>query len=225
MSISRRNLILALAAGACAQENPTFSANVNVVSLLATVHDKEGNIVKDLKQDDFVLEENGTPQTIRYFSRESGLPLTVGLLVDTSRSQTGVLEAERRSSYTFLDQVLREGKDQAFVVHFDVKVETLQGLSSSRAELASALDRLRVPPEVATLLYSAIRESSEGLMRKQPGRKAFILLTDGVAFRDHFHRNRHRIRAACRHHHICHPLLRSHSGLSPRPGRGPGGGW
>jgi VWFA-related protein len=105
-------------------------------------------------------------------------------MVDTSRSQTGVLEPERRASYTFLDQVLRESKDKAFVVQFNVKVETLQGLTSSRKELASALDQLRVPDEVATLLYSAIRESSESVMRKQVGRKAFILLTDGVAFRD-----------------------------------------
>jgi VWFA-related protein len=184
MTIARRHLILALAASAWGQESATFSTNVKVVSVLATVHDKDGNIVKDLTQDDFVLQEDGAPQTIRYFSRESDLALTVGVLVDTSRSQTGVLGAERRASYTFLDQVLREGQDRAFIGHFDVKVETLQGLTSSRKDLASALDRLRVPDEIATLLYSSVRESSEGVMRKQPGRKAFILLTDGIAYRD-----------------------------------------
>jgi VWFA-related protein len=173
-----------MAARAWAQGDTTFSTNVKVVSLLATVQDRDGKIVKDLTQDDFILEEDGKAQTIRYFSRESDLPLTVGLLVDTSRSQTGVLEAERRASYTFLDQVLREGKDQAFVVSFDTKVATLQGLTSSRKELQSALDRLQIPGEFATLIFSAIRESSENLMRKQSGRKAFILLTDGVAFRD-----------------------------------------
>ena len=68
-------------------------------------------------RDDFVLLEDGVPQKIDFFSQESDLPLTIGLLVDTSRSQIGVLDQERRASYTFLDQVLREGKDQAFVVH------------------------------------------------------------------------------------------------------------
>lgn len=184
IGLSRRHLILAIAARTWAQEGPTFSTNVKVVSLFATVHDRDGKVIKDLTQGDFVLLEDGTPQTIGYFSRESGLPLTIGLLVDTSRSQTKVLEAERRASYVFLDRVLREGKDRAFVVHFDVKVETLQGLTSSRQELAAALDQLRIPEKFATLLYSAIRESSEELMRKQSGRKAFILLTDGVAFRD-----------------------------------------
>jgi len=94
------------------------------------------------------------------------------------------LEQERRASYTFLDQTLREGKDQAFVAHFDNRVETLQGLTSSRSELASALSRLRIPTEFATLIYSAIKESSEDVTRQQRGRKAFILLTDGVAFKD-----------------------------------------
>ena len=177
-------LILAMGAGARAQQMPTISKTVNVVSLLATVHDKDGQVVKNLTKEDFVLLEDGVPQKITYFSEETDLPLTIGLLVDTSRSQTEVLEQERRASYTFLDQVLRESKDQAFVVHFDERVETLQGLTSSRSELASALSQLKIPGHYATLIFSAIKESSENLMREQQGRKAFILLTDGVAFRD-----------------------------------------
>jgi VWFA-related protein len=184
MKIALRILIFAMAARVWAQEVPTFSSKVNVVSLLATVRDHDGRVVKNLTQDDFVLLEDGVQQKIRYFSQEADLPLTVGLLVDTSRSQTGVLERERRASYTFLDQVLRAAKDQAFVVSFDTRVETLQGLTSSRSELASALGQLRIPGEFATLIYSAIRESSENVMRQQQGRKAFILLTDGVAFMD-----------------------------------------
>jgi len=131
-----------------------------------------------------VLLEDGAPQKIGYFSQETDLPLTIGLLVDTSRSQTGVLEEERRASYTFLDQMLREDKDRAFIVHFDKRVETLQGLTSSRSELGSALNQLRIPGQYATLIYSAVKQSSENPMRQQRGRKAFILLTDGVAFRD-----------------------------------------
>jgi VWFA-related protein len=184
MKIAAAVLALATASAAWAQETPTLSVNVNVVTLLATVHDRNGRIINNLTADDFVLEEDGVPQKIRYFSCEADLPLTVGLLVDTSRSQRGVLQQESQASYTFLDQVLREGKDQAFVVHFDTQVETLQGLTSSRSELKSALGELGIPDDVATLIYSAIQRSADNLMRKQTGRKAFIVLTDGVAFKD-----------------------------------------
>jgi len=177
-------LLVTLYLAAQTQDVPTFSSKVNVVSLLATVHDHDGRVVKNLTKDDFVLLEDGKPQQIRYFSRESDLPLTVGLLVDTSRSQIGVLREEGRASYTFLDQVLREDKDRAFLVSFDTEVHTLQGLTSSRSELAGALKQLTIPGDVATLVFSAIRDSAGNLMRQQSGRKAFMLLTDGVAFKD-----------------------------------------
>ncbi|HTX38566.1 MAG TPA: VWA domain-containing protein [Bryobacteraceae bacterium] len=117
-------------------------------------------------------------------ARESSLPLTLGLLVDTSRSQIEVLERERSASDTFLSQVLREKIDRALVVSFDEKVQVLQDMTSSRQDLEAALARLQIPGKAATLLYEAVRQSSENLMRKQKGRKAFILLTDGVSFRD-----------------------------------------
>jgi VWFA-related protein len=184
MKVALHILILFIAASAWTQEVPTFKTSANVVTLLATVRDRDGRIVSGLTADDFVLCEDGVPQKIRYFSRESDLPLTIGLLIDTSRSQTRVLDEESDASYKFLDQVLREGKDQAFVTHFDTRVETLQGLTSSRAKLASALQNLRVPGEIATLLYSAVKDSAQGPMQTQTGRKAVILLTDGVAYRD-----------------------------------------
>ena len=177
-------LIFVTGTPALAQDVPTLSVNVNVVSLFATVHDHDGRILNNLTADDFLLKEDGAPQKISYFSRESDLPLTVGILVDTSRSQREVLGQESKASDTFLEQVLRESKDQAFIAHFDTRVEILQGLTSSRSELASALDQLTIPEEFATLLYSAVRDSSNNVMRKQPGRKAIILLTDGVAFKD-----------------------------------------
>src|SRR5271166_1995671 len=182
MDISRRNLLVLAACRMWAQE-PKFSAGVDVVTLLATVHDRQSLIVKNVSREDFLLEEAGVPQTIRYFSRESDLPLTVGLLVDTSQSQNHVLEPERRASYTFLDQVLREGTDQAFVAHFDVRVEVLVSFTSSRKDLAAALARLKVPSALSTLLYDAIRECSENLMKAKDGRKAFVLLSDGVDYR------------------------------------------
>lgn len=184
MKYALRVLVFALAASAWAQQSPTISSKVNLVTLFATVQDPDGRVVKNLTPDDFILQEDGVPQNITYFSKEENLPLTIGLLVDTSRSQTEVLEDERRASYAFLDQVLRANQDRAFVVSFDVRVQTLQDLTSSRDELSAALARLVVPPQIGTFLFTAVKESSENQMHPLSGRKAFIVLTDGVAFRD-----------------------------------------
>jgi VWFA-related protein len=183
MVITRRGFLLATAASGAWAQAPDFTTDVDVVTVLATVRDRNGAVVKDLTRDDFVVEEAGVPQTIRYFHRELDLPLTIGLLVDTSNSQTHVLEPERRASLTFLDRVLREDRDQAFVAHFDLRVEVLQGFTSSRRALEAALARLSVPTRLSTLLYDAVRDCSEKLMKRETGRKAFILLSDGVDFR------------------------------------------
>jgi VWFA-related protein len=183
MLLSRRFLLFGGAVRLAAQD-ARFSADVNVVTLLAAVRDRDGRVVKDLSREDFTLLEDGKPQTIRYFSRESDLPLTIGLLVDTSRSQRGVLESERSASYRFLEQVLREDKDQAVVVSFDIEVQVLQEFTSSREKLRGALERLVIPGRVATLLFEAIRRTSEEQMRRESGRKAFVVLSDGVSFRD-----------------------------------------
>src|SRR5260370_42385767 len=143
MRISRRTFLLGSAFPVEAQQ-PTFSADVNVVTLMATVRDREGRIARDLTRDDFDLQEDGKPQNLSYFSRESDLPLTIGLLVDTSRSQREVLEPERKASYTFLDQVLRAGTDSAFVAAFDIRARLLQGCTRPTPDLAGALERLRL---------------------------------------------------------------------------------
>jgi len=175
-------IILALTT-VCQAQEVKFSSDVNVVSLLATVRDRDGAVVKNLNKDDFRLEEDGHRQTIQYFSREGDLPLTVCLLVDTSRSMQRVFEPERVATNKFLEQVLRPDRDVAAVVHFDVQVGVLQGFTSSREKLAAALDQLRIPPRPATLLYDGIKQTSENLMRQQLGRKAFILLSDGLDVR------------------------------------------
>src|SRR5947209_7347270 len=117
MPLSRRGLLQS-AVGAFVPQDARFSADLRVVTVFATARDRHGRIARDLDKEDFRLEEDGRPQTIRYFSRESDLPLKIGILIDTSRSQYGVLERERRASYTFLDRILREGKDTAFVMQF-----------------------------------------------------------------------------------------------------------
>jgi VWFA-related protein len=123
---------------------PSFSADVSVVSVLATVRDKDGKIVRDLSREDFTVLEDGRPQTIRYFSRQSDLPLIVGLLVDTSLSERNMLATEREATRTFLQQVLRPEKDQAFLIHFDHDVELLQDVTSSRERLEKALALLEI---------------------------------------------------------------------------------
>ena len=234
--IGRRGFLLALAPLTrllrAQQSPPTFSSDVKVVNVLATARDKKGQIVTDLKQEEFHLADDGQPQTIRYFAREIDLPLTLGLLVDTSMSQRRVLGQERTASYRFLDQVLRENKDLAFVIHFDHEAELLQDLTSSRQQWEDALAQLELPqqdqPQLnrrgsgggnpgggggypgggggypggggggggypgggggrggrgsrgpGTVLYDSVLLASDELMRKQHGRKALILLTDGV---------------------------------------------
>lgn len=185
------------------QPATTIPVRVNVVNVFATVRDKHGKIVSDLTKEDFSLSEDGRPQTIHYFAKGSDLPLTLGLLVDTSLSQRRVLDQERNASSSFLQQMVRTDKDKAFVIHFDREVELLQDLTSSHEKLASAIDKLETPqltrtssggsdPDSGsgrgsghhfgggTLLYDAVYLASDELMKKQEGRKALIVLSDGV---------------------------------------------
>ena len=190
----------------------TMAVDVKVVTLPVTVRDKKGQIVRNLTKDDFVLQEDGRPQVIKYFTQDTNLPLTLGLLVDTSLSQRNVLDQERNASKVFLDQMLTDAKDQAFLIHFDREVELLQDLTSSRDQLEAALQLLNAPqlerngggpsnpqssdpqssdpqsspgsqPRMShgggTLLYDAIFLASNELMKKQQGRKALIVLSDG----------------------------------------------
>ena len=191
---SRRRFVLSAAAGlvsgplARASQDVTFSTEVKVVNVLANVHGKNGEIVRGLTRDDFLLTEDGRPQTIRYFSSETDLPLTLGLLVDTSMSQRRVLDAERIASFRFVDQVLREATDKVFVVQFDMGVEIRQKLTSSRETLRSALalvdtpslHQLELQRGGGTLLYEAIAVAARDVMRSLTGRKALIVISDGV---------------------------------------------
>ena len=113
--------------------------------MLATVRDKHGQIVNNLTKDDFKLEQDGHPQTIQYFAKETDLPLTLGLLVDTSMSQRRVLEQERTASYGFLNDLMRPEKDKGFVIHFDWEIELLQDLTTSHQKLEAALEKLDMP--------------------------------------------------------------------------------
>ena len=184
------------------EENaPTVATKVKVVNVLATVRDKHGKLIPNLAVSNFTLEEDGKPVTIKYFAKDTDLPLKLGLLVDTSLSQRDSLDQERKASKTFLDQVLRD-TDSAFVIHFDREIELLQDLTSSREKLESALESLQIlslynpnsepdPSDdsprhghgthrAGTTLYDSIFLASDEVLKSQPGRKAVIVLSDGV---------------------------------------------
>jgi VWFA-related protein len=169
-------------------EQPTFKAEVKVVSVLASVRNKKGAFIRDLSKDDFSVLENGRPQIVSYFSRQTDLPLTLGLMIDTSMSQRRVMEQERIASYQFLEQVLREKKDQVFIMQFDLSPILRQELTSSFLKLSDALQRVDTPnindlrsqTGGGTMLYDAMLKASREIMQHQTGRKALIVLTDGV---------------------------------------------
>ena len=199
-------LLTAVVTAVYAQQTPTFSVNVKVVNVLATVRDKHGNIVNTLGKDDFTLEEDGKTQTIRYFTRDTDMPLTLGLLVDVSESQRHVLDEERTASEGFTNDVLRADKDTSFLIQFAEEVELLQDLTKSPVKMQESLDKVNSPrmqdqtggnsssgypggrhgghhgggAGAGTLLYDSIFLASDEMMQKQKGRKAVVVLTDGV---------------------------------------------
>jgi VWFA-related protein len=188
-------LILCLFGGdALGQQDPQIELQVKAVSILATVRDKRGQIVSNLMKQDFVVDEDGRPQNINYFAKESDVPLRLGLLVDTSLSQGTSLEGERSASFAFLDHLLRAEKDSAFVIQFDREVELLRDFTADHAKLQSALRQLEssefhpnrrkeessLGRGATTLLYDAVFLAADELMSKQQGRKVLIVLSDGV---------------------------------------------
>ncbi len=188
--MQRREFLYSLLAASAlkAQDQDTiFRSDVKVVSILANVLDRDGRLVHDLTQDEFRVLENGRAQTIKYFSRDTNLPLTLGLMVDTSMSQEHVMQAERVASFRFLDRVLRP-KDQAFITQFDMSVQTPQTLTDDRESLRKALVFVDTPTRATlraqagsggTLLFDAVIQASRNILLKQQGRKAMIILSDG----------------------------------------------
>jgi VWFA-related protein len=175
------------------QAGPTLKVTTEVVNVYAVVEDKHHRLIPGLNKEDFEVTEDNAPQEVRYFSRETDTPLTMGLMVDTSPSQRRVLPIEQEQAKVFLDQVLRP-KDLVFVLHFDIEVELLQDFTSERQRLAKAIDETVIngggggpTPSTfptsgsfgATHLYDAVYLASTELLKNEVGRKVLILLTDG----------------------------------------------
>src|SRR6266446_6124285 len=125
------------------QSVETLKVNVEVVQLFFNVKDKHGALIPNLNKDNFGLFEDGQPQTIKYFKAESDLPLTLGMLIDSSGSQQRVLEMEKEVGGSFLENTLR-AKDEAFVISFDVDINLLQDFTSSVSRLKHALNEAKI---------------------------------------------------------------------------------
>ena len=188
MPLRRAFFLAAAAATLLAQDEAIFTSGVKVVNTLATVQSKSGKLINDLGKDDFTLLEDGRPQAIRYFSQQSDLPLTIGLMVDTSMSQGRVMDAERGASMQFLEQMFREKKDHVFLMQFDMTILLRQPLTASLGPLFDVIPFVDTPtrnelvtgPSAGTLLFDAIVKASNEVMKPLQGRKAFIVLSDGV---------------------------------------------
>src|SRR5713226_249152 len=201
--------LLAAASFSFAQQTPaqtsddqkpvdTLKVNVNVVQLFFNVKDKKGGLIPNLTKGDFEIYEDGKTQTVKYFTAESNLPLTLGIMIDASGSQRNVLDMEKEVGAAFLKQILTD-KDMAYVISFDVTVDLLQDFTRDVHRLQAALNKPKIntgftsatplpgaggePVPIrnpaGTLLFDAVYLSAHDMLAKEVGRKAMILLTDG----------------------------------------------
>jgi VWFA-related protein len=173
---------------------PSIKVDVDVVNILASVRDKRGALIPNLGKDDFTVLEDGKSQPIKYFTKETDLPLTIGLLVDVSRSQENLIGIERNAASQFFSQVLRK-KDEAFLISFGEEAELLQDYTQSSRLLNQGLNELRVSSGVGgltpgpvptagqprgTVLYDAVYLAANDKLRGEVGRKVIVVITDGV---------------------------------------------
>jgi VWFA-related protein len=184
--LNRLSILLAVSACASAQN---IKVDVDVVNVLCTVRDRSGALIKDLNQDNFEIREDGKPQHVRYFARETDLPLTLGLLVDVSGSVRRLVQTEKGTAERFLKQVLRP-QDQSLLVGFSSTVKLWQDFTDSPSVLLTALENLHaipfrgVPkdggPAPCTLLYDSVQSTAHDKFQSVPGRKAMLVISDGV---------------------------------------------
>jgi VWFA-related protein len=177
-----------------ANEEAVIKVDVDLVSVLASVRNKNGGLAGNLTKDDFRVFEDGKQQDIKYFTRENDLPLTIGLLVDVSGSQERLIEVERRAAEQFFKSVLRP-KDLAFLISFGHEAELLQDNTSSVKLLRDGLSQLKLNTAVGglhpgpvptaqqtagTILWDAVYLAAEDRLKGEAGRKVIVVITDGV---------------------------------------------
>jgi VWFA-related protein len=167
------------------------------VQLFFNVKDKHGALIPNLTKEEFQIAEDGAPQTIKYFKAETDLPLTLGILIDSSGSQLRVLDMEKEVGGAFLKQILTD-KDLAYVMDFNIDAELIQDYTRDVHRLQAALNKVKIntgfttgpmpgagggpvptAPSRGTVLFDAVYLSAHDMLAKEVGRKAMILLTDG----------------------------------------------
>ncbi|PYU16775.1 MAG: VWA domain-containing protein [Acidobacteria bacterium] len=168
------------------QSGQTFTVKVNLVDVLFTVLNRRNKLVPDLEQGDFKVFDEGKPQEIRYFSKQSDLPLRIGMLLDTSNSIRDRIKFEQDASVSFLFSVLRRNKDEAFVMTFDDEPQIIQGFTSDTGALRDQIMGTRAGG--GTAIYDAIYEACSKELNhppRPPGdqpdvvRRVMILISDG----------------------------------------------
>ncbi|HKV24836.1 MAG TPA: VWA domain-containing protein [Candidatus Acidoferrum sp.] len=169
---------------------PTIKTQVNLVNLFVTVRDKGKHIVTNLTQNDFKVYEDGQEQKIAFFSKEVTLPITLGLLLDTSGSEQYMLGAIQDGATSFLNRVMRKG-DEAMVISFDLDVDLLADITEDRSILSRAIHRARINAagpvvtpgtlptgNIGTDFYDALYLACHDELASEAGRKAVVVLTD-----------------------------------------------
>ena len=168
------------------QDQGRITTTVNLVDVLFTVLNRRNKLVPDLERDDFKILDDNHQQTIRYFSRQTDLPLRIGMLMDTSNSIRDRLKFEQDAAVSFLYSVIRRNKDQSFVMTFDDEPNVLQGFTDDAGLLRDQIVSTRAGG--GTAVYDAIYEACEKQLShppRPPGdqpdvvRRVMILISDG----------------------------------------------
>lgn len=179
-------------------ESQTIKVGTQLVNVLFSVNDKQNRYINDLKQEDVTILEDGKPQEIFVFKRETDLPLTMALLIDVSGSEQFALPRLKETGSRFVQSVVRPAKDTVAVIQFEGEATLLQNLTSNPARVRKALEEVSyvAPPPIGvfggptppinggsrqggTSIFDSIIATSADLLAREPGRKTIILISDG----------------------------------------------
>lgn len=183
----------AAASAALSQDQGTIRVGTTLVSLYATVRDSHKKIIPNLEQNDFHIFEDDTEQKVAFFSREKTLPLTMGILIDTSGSEASMIGAEQQAATQFLQRVMQK-KDEAMVITFDLDDDLLADWTNDLPTLERAIRRAKINTgggggtitpgpfptsgSGGTNFYDAVYLACHDKMSTEAGRKALVVLTD-----------------------------------------------
>lgn len=174
------------------QSGGTLKVESKLVEVFATVRDRHNAILENLTKDDFKVSEDGVPQKITYFGKESDMPITLAILMDTSASMANILDAEKAAASSFVHEIMRK-KDEAVVISFDTDEDLLADFTEDPVVLTHAINRAQINVDASgvggtpgtvpsqsggTNLYDAVYLACHDELGNEAGRKAIIVLSD-----------------------------------------------